>query len=148
MPLVCPRDAIHVQPNVDVLKSNLHQVIEAVAVHIIDEHRLRIDVRILRAIGHLYGLVLAERYSRATIAWSRSPEAIAPPRPVLNVALVQANNVDQPIAVHVTEPDVGIAELHWQSRPWNAGCNRIIGDGRRSRASPRSVTELAVTVRI
>ncbi len=84
----------------------------------------------------------AEAAPLAVIAQARAEIAIPAPRPVADIAPLQAHDVHQPVAVHVGELGLRVAQPDRRPRPGHAGHHRIVGELGGDRRRPAAIPEL------
>src|SRR6185295_19416485 len=105
-------DPVDVEPDVDVLEADLHEVRQAVPVDVVEADRVTLDVGVVRAVRHRNVAVLTKGVAGAIAPRARSPEAIPAAGPVPNLSAAESHDVDDAVAVHVGELGVLVAERH------------------------------------
>ncbi|CAN5181089.1 hypothetical protein BH09MYX1_BH09MYX1_43590 [soil metagenome] len=143
-----PRHAVDVEPDVDRVETNRDDVVEAVAVDVVETKLVGVRADEERRLRHRDVAALRERAAGAVVQCARSPEPIAATGPILDVAFAQPNDVDEPVAVHVAEAHVVVAEPNGGSCPWDARRLRLVRDRRAERARPGRDAELAIAERM
>src|SRR5262249_38729398 len=143
-----PARTIDVEPNVDGVVTDLDEVVQAVAVDVVDAEGAALDVGVEGTRAHLEVAIARESLAGAVVAEAGGPNAVAAAGPISDVTAAHAHDVLDAVAVHVGEVDVAVAEVDGRAACGDAGAHGIVGDLRGDGAGADGAAELAVAVRV
>ncbi len=140
-----PAHAVDVEPHVHRVEANLHEVIQAVAIDVVQANTAPVDAGVLGGAAHLDERVFCKSAGAASER-PRSPRAIATSRPIPDIALLDVDDVLQAVAVHVGQVNGRVAEAHGNagSDERHARRHELQRQFGRPRPRPRCRTKVAV----